>query len=312
MQKTPNTPTMTAKHLLLLCCAAALTACSVNLRSTSDQEAATLSADAPAVVRDYSVPAFTGLQASGAIRVECLPPAAEGQRVSVSAPAELLPYLKVKVEGQTLCVEYEGLQVSGSNAGHTKFELGGRTFTSRASLEQTLNTHVTLHTSLPRNVSASAGARITVPHSASCDQPFSLSLSSGASLHSKGTLTLKREANIALSSGALWQVDDFDGRAVNCAVSSGSSVQGRLRACTDLQVAASSGAAVMLKGSCTQANLVATSGAELDLADMKARKVQASASAGGEIHSPLTDELAFGQSSGGSVHWKGRPRVTRL
>ena len=303
---------MTAKHLLLFCCCAALTACSVNLSSTTDKEATTLAAGAPAAVRDYSVPAFTGLQADGAISVECLPATAEGQRVSVSAPAELLPYLKVQVENQMLCVEYEGLKVLGSNSGATKFELGGRTFTSRASLEQALNTHVTLHTALPCNVSGSSGVKISVPQSASCDQPFNLSLSSGASLRCKGTLTLQREANIALSSGALWQVDDFGGHTVNCAASSGAFMRGKLRACTDLQVAASSGAAVRLKGSCTKANLVATSGAELNLADMKARKVQAAASSGGEINSPLTDELTIGQSSGGTVHWKGRPKVTRL
>ncbi|MGM9688351.1 MAG: GIN domain-containing protein [Alloprevotella sp.] len=303
---------MTAKHLLLLCCIAALTACSTNLSTTTDKEAATLAADAPAAVRDYSVPAFTGLQADGTISVECLPATAEGQRVSVSAPAELLPYLKVQVEKQMLCIEYEGLQVLGSNSGGCKFKLGGRTFTSRANLEQTLNTHVTLRTALPCNVSGSSGVKISLPQGGSCDQSFSLSLSSGASLYAKGTLSLQREANIALSSGALCQLDGFDAHTVNCAASSGALMKAKLLTCTDLQVAASSGAAATLKGNCSQANLVASSGAELDLADMKARKVQAAASSGGEIDSPLTGELTVGQSSGGSVHWKGRPRVTKL
>jgi hypothetical protein len=94
-------------------------------------------------------------------------------------------------------------------------------------------------------------------------------------------------------------------------VSSGANFKGTVEA-GKLIVEAESGAKIEIDGRASVFTVTASSGAKIEAYSLEAGKADVRSSSGAKIEVTAKDEMKLSSSSGGSIHYKGNPKITEL
>lgn len=96
------------------------------------------------------------------------------------------------------------------------------------------------------------------------------------------------------------------------ATSGGSDFTWECCAAQTLNIAASSGSDIEIKGHCKVLNAAASSGADLDLEELITENVTVAASSGSDVHIHATMQLTANATSGADITYSGDPQHTHV
>lgn len=241
------------------------------------------------VTREVRVEAFSGLETSHGIRVEFTEKPSAKPEVTVTAPEDCIDHLKTEVKGGQLRIYYD-------------FD-GGE--------HNTKGTLVKVSAPALQTVKCSSASEVVLTDGMHVRGNLKVELTSAATFAWSGTLRVDGITDFVGSSAAELKGESLVAKNVKVILSS--AAEGTLKGiqAENFEAVTLSAADLSLQGQTQTARLSASSGSNLDAADLAAERADAGGNSGATLKAPRTAQLTYSESSGASVSWKGSPKVTR-
>lgn len=207
--------------------------------------------------------------------------------VEIYASDNLIEYIQVGVEGETLVVRFKSPRNNFSISGSHKMEV---------------------HVSAPavNDLKASSSGDIILKNGLKTSGNVSLKSSSSGDI--KGGMVSCDDLFTSASSSGDIVLEKLKCENLDVKASSSGDVSIKDIACVNVTASASSSGDVYLAGNCQKADYNSSSSGELKAKDLKAVDVQASASSSGDITCYVTGTLKAKVSSAGDIAYKGNPK----
>lgn len=227
----------------------------------------------------------TKLDVSSSLDVEYIP--AAGNTVSVSAPENLMTFVKVENEGNELSIYLQG-----------SFNLQG------GNMRDLVKVHVTAPGI--RDFEASSNAMIKINGDITADS-FSADAASNATI-TAGNVTVSRKAEIEAASNAKVNLGCLNANSVELDAASNAKVNiTQMHVAGKAEIEAASNAKVYVRaGSARQADLEASSNGKIDASEFHAGTGSLEAASNGRIASRIAAPANISASSNGSINNNAR------
>lgn len=238
------------------------------------------------ITQKVSVDAFDAIEAHAAIKV-VYTQVSTHQSIEVYAPDNMMEYIEVKVENNTLVASLKlpkmGFVIKGDYIAEVRV-------TAPA----------------VRKVTASSASEIILERGLRNPNPVSLESSSAAQIKS-GKITSQEVSLLATSSGSI-TVKNVHSQGFKAESNSAGNINILEMSSEVVEAEANSAGKVELKGNCMRATLTASSAGNLNAGELTAGHVTADASSAGNVFCHANESLKANASSAGNVKYKGEPK----
>lgn len=325
---------MIRKIALIVAAAVLLAACSSS-KAADDKYRPGTGDVSGLVTREVKVPSFTGVSASGGIRVQytCAP---GRPRVTLRAPEEVINRLSAEVQDGKLVLGFDFGRTRVRTSHNTTGVLVTVSAPALSSIEvssaATLVLLNDMRTGSDLDIDVSSGARLSWTGNVSAEGRVGLDASSASNLNAGSLRCQRAEVNVSSGAGvkfaggltvqSKWELDcssvgKFISSNIHCgtadlSLSSAGECKVNSLKCESMKAEASSVSKLLMGGECQTVKLVASSGSQVDASSMRSSSVKVWASSTSQVDVPQTEFLSYNQSSGAKVNWQGRPYVRKM
>ncbi len=237
------------------------------------------------VTKKVEVGKFNGISTSSSIDV--IYTQTSGNRdVEIYASDNLIPYIKVEVDGGVL-------------------KVGMKNNTSIISMNGSHKMEVRVSAPAVQLLKASSSGDIILKNGLNSNMNLILKASSSGDIKG-GTISCNEMEASASSSGDI-SIDNVKAKYINTSCSSSGDVTLNNIQCENIDADASSSGDMKLIGYCSYANYKASSSGDINASNLKAKVVDASASSSGDIRCFASESVKGRKTSAGGIKVSGSP-----
>ena len=239
------------------------------------------------ITQKVKAKAFDGILAATSIDVVYTQ--ADHTDIEVSAPDNLMEYVKVENDGKMLKIYFDTKRMG-----------------NRVNIRGKHNTKVSISAPAVHALHTSSSGDILLTNGLKADGKVSIQSSSAGDI--KGGGISCGELVVEASSAGDIELKNVACNTLKVEASSAGDVEIEAIEAEKVVAEASSSGDVSLDGSCRSANLESSSAGDVEADGLKAKEVVAKASSGGDVSCYAVESLEATTSSGGNVCYKGNPK----
>lgn len=300
------------------------------------------------VTRQVSAQAFSSISLSSPFSVQYTISQVDSPKLSITAPADCIDFLKVEVENGTLKLYYDfgdngalrnGQTVTQLGKDHSKtqhnitgtlvqitapainsFNLlngGDMDLVGDFTVKEIFSASIATGSKLTHRGVITVGGSVSLQANAGSSfttngitcQYVTIEASSAANVEWRGSLVVKRDAKFVLNSAAHAKGESLVCHVADISVFSGARCEVQRVAANNLTGHAENGGVLLLSGSCNNAELYAGQGGKIDTYTMQAQNVTAQANTGSDVYAPSAENIIYSHDTGGRVRWRTATKV---